>query len=43
MNLNTSPWMNIGVNLHGTGLEMCVPIDMPAGQVQKFYRVLSLE
>lgn len=42
-NMTTSPWLNLGTTIYGTGLEMCVPIDMPAGQVQKFYRVLSFE
>jgi hypothetical protein len=42
-NMTTSPWMNIGTSFLGTGLEMCVPIDMPAGKVQKFFRVLWLQ
>ena len=41
-NLTTSPWFNIGIPIRGTGLEMCTPIDMPAGQAGKFYRVLGL-
>ena len=41
-NMTTSPWFDIGRTLPGTGLRMCVPVDMPAGQAGKFFRVLSL-
>jgi hypothetical protein len=41
-NMTTSPWFNIGTPLNGTGLGMCVPVDMPAGQAGKFFRVLGL-
>ena len=41
-NMTTSPWFNIGGTIPGTGLQMCVPVDMPAGQAGKFYRVLGL-
>lgn len=41
-NTTTSPWFNIGGTLQGNGLQMCVPVDMPAGQAGKFFRVMGL-
>jgi len=40
-NMNASQWFDIGGILQGTGLQMCVPVDMPAGQAGKFFRVLG--
>ena len=42
-NVATNAWVNVGGLIQGSGLEMCVPVDMPAGQAQKFFRVLQLE
>ena len=41
-NMTSGLWFNIGGPIPGTGLEMCVPVDMPAGQAAKFFRVLGL-
>jgi hypothetical protein len=42
--LTTNSWVDfLGTNVVGTGASICVPDRVPAGQSQRFYRVICLE
>jgi len=42
--LTTNSWVDLlGTNVTGTGASICVPDRVPAGQSQRFYRVICLD
>ena len=40
--LTTNAWLNLGSPLPGTGTNNCINDPVPAGQPQRFYRILAL-